>query len=189
MAQNRVKACQRDLQRHREKQAAEEARAARLEQEAARYDEQARRASSPLSIKSKLDSAGRKRAELVQLESEMKKVEAALERYFDAFEAGSLTPAICKQRVDELVARRSVLEQRKAEVEAPAAEGPAPPTDADLAELAGQTASIIRKGDRRQVKALLQALVQRIDVESRAHIQPVFFVPAVRAPDGSVPPA
>lgn len=58
------------------------------------------------------------------------------------------------------------------------------PTDADLAEPAGQTAAIIRDGDRRQVKALLQALVQRIDVDSRADIQPVFFVPAVRAPDG-----
>ena len=40
-----------------------------------------------------------------------------------------------------------------------------------------------------RVKALLQALVQRIDVESRAHIQPVFFVCAVRPPDGAVPPA
>ena len=83
----------------------------------------------------------------------------------------------------------SAVEQRKADVEAATAEGPPSPTDEDLAELAGQTASIVRVGDRRQVKAVLQALVQRIDVESRAHIRPVFFVPAVRAPDGSVLPA
>ena len=74
-------------------------------------------------------------------------------------------------------------------VEAAVEEAQPPPTDGDLAELAGETASIIRNGNRRQVKGLLQALVQRIEVESRTHIQPIFFVPAVRPPDGSVPPA
>jgi site-specific DNA recombinase len=131
----------------------------------------------------------RRQAELTQLDSETKKVEAALGRYFDAFEAGSLTAAACKQRVDDLVGRRSVLDQRKTELEAAVAEEAPQPTEEDLAELAAHTASIIRNGNRRQVKALLQALVQRIDVESRAHIEPVFFVPAVRPPDGSVPPA
>jgi site-specific DNA recombinase len=131
----------------------------------------------------------RREAELAQLESETKKVDAALERYFDAFEAGTLTAGACKERVDELVRRRSLLEQRKTELEAAVAEDAPPPTEEDLAELTAQTASIIRKGNRRQVKALLQALVQRIDVESRAHIEPIFFVPAVRPPDGSVPPA
>jgi site-specific DNA recombinase len=131
----------------------------------------------------------RREAELIQLESETKRIEAALERYFDAFEAGTLTAGACKKRVDELVARRSLLDQRKIELEAAVAEEAPPPTEKDLAELAAQTASIIRNGSRRQVKALLQALVQRIDVESRAHIEPVFFVPAVRPPDVSVPPA
>ncbi len=131
----------------------------------------------------------RREAELIQLESETKSVEAALERYFDAFEAGTLTAGACKTRVDELVGRRTVLDQRKAEVEAAVAEEAPPPTDEDLAELAAHTASIIRNGNPRQVKALLQALIQRIDVESRAHIEPVFVVPAVRPPAGSVPPA
>ena len=131
----------------------------------------------------------RREAELIQLRTETKKIESALERYFDAFETGTLTAAACKHRVDELVGRRSVLDQRKVELEAAVAEEAPPPTEQDLAELAAHTASIIRNGHRRQVKALLQALVQRIVVESRAHIEPVFFVPAVRPPDGSVPPA
>jgi site-specific DNA recombinase len=131
----------------------------------------------------------RRQAELAQLASETKKTDAALERYFDAFEAGTLTAAACKQRVDELVSRRTVFEQRKTELEAAGAEERPALTDGDLAELAAETATIIRNGNRRQVKALLQALVQRIEVESRGRIQPVFFVPAVRAPDGSVPPA
>jgi len=131
----------------------------------------------------------RRQAELAQLDSETKKVDAALERYFDAFEAGALTAATCKERVDALAGRRSVLEQRKTELEAAVAEEAPPPTEEDLAELATHTASIIRNGNPRQVKALLQALIKRIDVESRAHIEPVFFVPAVRPPDGSVPPA
>jgi hypothetical protein len=52
-----------------------------------------------------------------------------------------------------------------------------------------EAATIIRNANPRRTKMLLQALVERIDVESRANIQPVFFVPAVRPPDGSVPPA
>jgi site-specific DNA recombinase len=91
----------------------------------------------------------RRQAQLIQLDSETRKVDAALERYFDAFEAGTLTAAACKDRVDALVARRSLLEQRKTELEAAAAEEPPAPTDADLAELAAQTASIIRNGNPR----------------------------------------
>jgi hypothetical protein len=49
--------------------------------------------------------------------------------------------------------------------------------------------AINRAANPRHQKTLLHALVNRIDVESRMNIQPVFYVPAVRPPDGSVPPA
>lgn len=48
----------------------------------------------------------RREAQLVQLDTEAKKVDLALDRYFDAFETGDLSPAACKKRVDDLVSRR-----------------------------------------------------------------------------------
>ena len=68
-------------------------------------------------------------------------------------------------------------------------EAPAPPTAEELGELAAEVGVIIRRADPRHTKTLLQALVHRIEVESRTNIQPVFYVPGVRPPDGSVPPA
>jgi CHAT domain len=61
--QSRIATCQRELERHRDKQAAEEARAARLEGEAGRYDQQAARSSASSSARSHTQSAQRKRDE------------------------------------------------------------------------------------------------------------------------------
>jgi site-specific DNA recombinase len=124
-----------------------------------------------------------------QLAAETKRIDSALGRYFDAFEAGTLSADACKHRVDDLAGRRSALEQQRAELDAEIAETPAPPTADELAALAAEAATIIRNANPRHTKTLLQALIDRIDVHSRTNIQPVFYVPAVRPPDGSVPPA
>jgi site-specific DNA recombinase len=126
---------------------------------------------------------------LDQLGAEAKKVDAALDRYFDAFETGALTAESCKHRLDELGRRRNALDQQRAELEGEIAEAPPPPTAEDLAELAAEVDTIIRSADPRHTKTLLQALVHRINVGGRTNIQPVFYVPGVRPPDGSVPPA
>lgn len=63
LAQSRVNSCRRDLQRHRDRQASEEAKAARLEREVAHYEEQAARSSSASTIRSKQRSAQSKRAD------------------------------------------------------------------------------------------------------------------------------
>jgi hypothetical protein len=54
------------------------------------------------------------------------------------------------------------------------------------ADLAGE---VIEGGDPPTRKALLQSLVDEIRVVSRAEIYPSFSLPAVRPPQGSVPPA
>jgi hypothetical protein len=115
--------------------------------------------------------------------------DAALDRYFDAFESDALSAERCKHRLDELTCRRTALEQQRAELEAEIAETPAPPTADELAALAAEATTIIRNANPRHTKMLLQALVDRIDVGSRTNIQPVFYVPRVRPPDGSMPPA
>ena len=131
----------------------------------------------------------RRQIELDQLHSEEKKLETALDRYFDAFETGNLSPEACKHRIDDLHRRRSGLQQRRAELEADDKQAPTPPTQAELAQLANDTADIMRAGKPRQQKALLQALIAQIDVSSREEIQPTFYTPTVRPPNGSVRPA
>ena len=70
-----------------------------------------------------------------------------------------------------------------------------PPTPEELSALRERVAEAVAKGSRGQVKALLQALIHEIRVDSRHAIHPTFRVPlggdhhlddAVRAPSRSV---
>jgi site-specific DNA recombinase len=131
----------------------------------------------------------RREAEASQLATEIAKIEAALARYFDAFEDGSLDTASCGPRVKDLTARLRGLQGRQAELAATTADlAPHALTAADIATLAGQISQAFRDGDAHHQKALLQALVTEIRVEGKANIQPYFAIPAVRPPTGSVPP-
>ena len=57
---------------------------------------------------------------------------------------------------------------------------PALPTDGDLETLWRQLERAIADAAPEQLKRLLDAVVERITVESRACIQPYFFAPTVR---------
>lgn len=81
------------------------------------------------------------------------------------------------------------LQQRRSELESDEQHAPAPFTASALARLAAETSAIIRGGNTRQRRSLLQALVAEIRVDSRDRIQPIFYTPAVRPLDGSVRPA
>jgi len=128
----------------------------------------------------------KREAALMQLEGEQHKVNERLDRYFRAFEEGSLPAEACGQRLQELTETLSQLESRRAELAVEPEDEPEPLSEADLRALAGEVRTVIEDGDPPQRKALLQALVQEIRVVSRAEIYPVFCVPMVRPPDGSV---
>jgi hypothetical protein len=101
-----------------------------------------------------------------------------------------LEAAACGARIEELSRKLSALEARRAELSAEAdAEEVEPLSDEDLRALAAEVREVVAEGDLRQRKALVQALVQEVRVVSREEIYPFFFVPAVRPPSGSVPPA
>jgi hypothetical protein len=57
---------------------------------------------------------------------------------------------------------------------------PVLPTGGDLATLRRQIEQAIAEAAPEQLKRLLDAVVERITVESRACIQPYFFAPTVR---------
>jgi hypothetical protein len=135
-----------------------------------------------------LDAEQPKReAEPERIDAERHRTSESLERYFRAFEEGSMPESACAPRIGELSEKLRGLEARREEL---AAEEPAerePLTDEDLALLQAQVREVIEGGDSPTRKALLQSLVDEVRVVSRAEIYPSFSLPTVRPPCGSVP--
>jgi site-specific DNA recombinase len=127
-------------------------------------------------------------AELARLDAEVRKVDEALDRYFRAFENGSMPEKACAPRIADLTKRLSELQARREELAADANDTPEPLSDDDLHALQAHVAEEIADGDPSARKALLQALVDEIRVQSRDEIYPFFTLPTVRPPYGSVRP-
>ena len=128
-------------------------------------------------------------AELERIDAELRRTGESLDRYFRAFEEGTMPESACAPRIGELSERLRGLQARQEEL---AAEEPAerePLSDEDLALLVSHVREVIEGGDAPTRKALLQSLVDEIRVVSRAEIYPSFSLPAVRPPSGSVPRA
>jgi site-specific DNA recombinase len=136
----------------------------------------------------KLDAQQPKReAEVARLDAELRKVDEALDRYFRAFENGTLPEKACAPRIADLTRRLSELQARRDELSGDAEEAAEPLTDDDLHALQAHVAEIIEHGEPSARKALLQSLVDEIRVVSRGEIYPFFTLPLVRPPYGSVP--
>ena len=131
----------------------------------------------------------KREAELERLDAELRKTNDSLDRYFHAFENNAMPEQACAPRIAQLTQRLSELEAHRTELAIDNEEGPEPLTDDDLHTLQAHVAQVIADGDPPTCKALLQALVQEIRVVSRTEIYPFFYLPAVRPPYGSVPPA
>jgi site-specific DNA recombinase len=109
-----------------------------------------------------------------------------LERYFRAFEAGTMPERSCGERIKQLTERLAGLEARRQELALDDGEGPEPLSDEDLRGLQAHVREVIETGEPPARKALLQALVHDIRVVSRDEVYPTFNFPAVRPPCGSV---
>ena len=124
----------------------------------------------------------KREAELERIDADLRRTGESLDRYFRAFEDGSMPESACAPRIGELTEKLRGLEARREEL---AAEEPAerePLNDEDLAILQAEVREVIEGGDPPTRKALLQSLVDEIRVVSRAEIYPSFSLPAVRPP-------
>lgn len=128
-------------------------------------------------------------AELEQIDSELRRTGESLDRYFRAFEEGTMPESACAPRIGELTERLRGLQARQEELAAEVPDERVPLTDDDLALLQAEVREVIDGGDAPTRKALLASMVEEIRVVSRAEIFPSFSLPAVRPPSGSVPPA
>ena len=129
---------------------------------------------------------------LASIGAEIARAEQALERYFEAFEQGRLSPERCDERLTRLQARLEDLGAQQAELSlsSPDEAGRAP-TPADLAAVADQLEHLLAEGKPEKTKALLRLLIQELRVDGRARIQPTYRLatPEVCATSEKVEPA
>jgi site-specific DNA recombinase len=134
--------------------------------------------------------AQRRRPELEQrlasISAEISRAEQALERYYEAFEQGKLSPERCEQRLTRLQARLDDLHAQEAELslraphEATQAPRPQPPTSPPSPT---NSKRVIAEADPQRAKALLRLLIEELRVNGRAEILPTYrlVTPAVCA--------
>jgi site-specific DNA recombinase len=132
------------------------------------------------------EAAGR----LAGLRQELAGARRSLDRYFAAFEEGSLSPSDCQERIAKLKARIDALMAEEASLTQQASQGVSEATSAvDVAEWARDLGTLLRAGTAQQRKALFRLLVKELRVMSREEILPTYKIPAlVRAPEGQVDP-
>jgi site-specific DNA recombinase len=112
---------------------------------------------------------------LASIGAEIARAEQALERYYEAFEQGKLSPERCDERLTRLQARLEDLRAQQAELSfSTPEEAGHGPTPADLAAVADQLESVIAEGEPPKAKALLRLLIQELRVDGRAQIQPTY---------------
>jgi site-specific DNA recombinase len=112
---------------------------------------------------------------LASIHAEIIRAEQALERYYEAFEQGELSPERCEDRLTRLQARLDDLHAQEAELSLQTPHKPNDaPTAADLAAVADHLETVIAEADPQKAKALLRLLVDELRVNGRAEILPTY---------------
>ncbi len=117
------------------------------------------------------------RDEIDATTAELKKTEAAIERYILAFEAGTISDDMFGPRVRDLGERARTLKTRRDELEE-AADLAAmdPPAQTDIDTLRTELAHIVANGTDAHRKAAAQAFVYRLVVVEPGVIQPTYLI-------------
>jgi site-specific DNA recombinase len=122
--------------------------------------------------------------EIESIETEIKSLNATLERYVSAFETDSLPEIAYGERIAVLNREMTTLRARHHELVLDQQDDAdfQPPTEDDLRALLAHVGRVICYGSPSARKALLQDLVSEVRIFSRAEIYPIFSLPMVRPP-------
>ena len=136
-------------------------------------------------------------SELSCVEAEIRKTEAAVDRYLAAFEAGSMPERQCGERVRTLSEKLVQLKGQREKIADEIAGGAAPAgvNTKALAAARKRISAARRSGSNEVRKALLRELVHEIRADGSREVFPTFYVPAeavrivsrVAAPTGFEP--
>jgi len=129
-------------------------------------------------------------SELAAIQDKLTETRAALDRYFRAFEAGTMPEDTCAPRIASLSEQVKSLENRAAELAARQDdEHLEHATTADLDALRSNLRAALNDSTPARVKGVLQTMIDGIRVDARDQIEPAFRVPAVRIESGYMEPA
>jgi site-specific DNA recombinase len=133
---------------------------------------------------------GEQQSELAGIQDKLTETRAALDRYFRAFEAGTMPEDTCAPRIASLSEQAKALERRASELatQQDDDEQPERASAADLDALRGHLRFALNDSDPKRVKGVLQAMIDGIRVDARDQIEPTFRVPAVRIVSGYMDP-
>ncbi len=119
--------------------------------------------------------------EIARVEAEAAKVRASVERYFEAFEAGTLKAELCNRKVQDLHYRLEQLDAEKRELEARRERLELPAIDREmLSALVDNFEQVIAGGPNAQKKDLLRRLVKKVLVHDRRTIEIWYGLPNAR---------
>jgi site-specific DNA recombinase len=116
--------------------------------------------------------------EIARVESQMAKTKGAIDRYFDAFEAGTLKAELCNEKVRDLRSRLLELEAEKLGLEARRERLALPAIDKEmLASIVENFEKVFAEGENPKKKHLLQQLVKKVLIHGRDTIEVWYCLP------------
>jgi site-specific DNA recombinase len=116
--------------------------------------------------------------EIRKVEAQVLKTQTSIDRYFEAFEAGELKPALCNQKVQDLNARLEELEAEKQSLEARRVRLELPAIDKDmLKSLLENFDRVMSEGTNPQKKHFIKRLVKKIVIHDRRTIEIWYSLP------------
>ena len=123
--------------------------------------------------------------ELAGVQRKLTETRAALDRYFRAFEAGTMPEDTCAPRIATLNEQAKALEARASELASLSDSEPAQRVSAaDLDAIRRRVRAALDDGGPMRVKTILQELTEEVRIDARDAIEPTFSIPAVRPPSG-----
>ncbi len=131
----------------------------------------------------------KQQSELAGVQDKLAETRAAMDRYFRAFETGTMPEDTCAPRIASLSEQAKALETRASELAGlNDDEQPERTTPAELDTLRNKLRAALNDSTPARAKTTLHTMIDGIRVHARDNIEPTFRVPAVRIDCGYMEP-
>jgi hypothetical protein len=126
-------------------------------------------------------------SELTAVEKEITRTGTALDRYPTAFENNTLDSALLQDRLAALRAKTTQLQARRDDLTDLLGRAPAMPSDDELDALADHIDDILMRGTLAQRKAVIEQLIEAIQIVGPSRIRPIYRIPRRDRPPSQHP--